>query len=231
MGPMNEAPAKRLKPGVRKVFTRTHDPLWQMQLGVVSVIILQLLTSREFLPVGKTWLVAAEVILLLGLIIVTTEGYRNITRSRRNLAIILIAVIAAFNVLSLVLLIGALLFGESNLSGRALLANGLVIYITNILMFALWYWELDGNGPDRRASGVVKRDFLFPQMVHERFAGANWLPGFADYIYLSATNVTNFASSDTQPLTHRAKFLMLLQSLVSVVTVVLVLARAINILH
>jgi hypothetical protein len=68
-------------------------------------------------------------------------------------------------------------------------------------------------------------------MIHAQFASTSWLPGFADYMYLSATNVTNFASSDTQPLTHRAKLLMLLQSFVAVVTVVLVLARAINVLH
>jgi hypothetical protein len=97
-------------------------------------------------------------------------------------------------------------------------------------MFALWYWELDGNGPDRRTTGQVRRDFLFPQMIHEKF-GPGWLPGFADYMYLSTTNVTNFASADTQPLTHRAKLLMMIQSLVAVVTVVLVLARAINILQ
>jgi hypothetical protein len=90
---------------------------------------------------------------------------------------------------------------------------------------------MDGNGPDMRATNHTRRDFLFPQMVHARFASDNWLPGFADYVYLATTNVTNFASADTQPLTHRAKFLMLLQSLVAVVTVILVLARAINILH
>jgi hypothetical protein len=216
---------------VRKVFKKTHDPLWQMQLGVVSVIVLQLLTSHEFLPLSKLWLVAAEVVLLLSLVVITTEGYRNSSRSRRKLAIILIAVIAAFNVLSLVLLINALIFGHTEIDGRGLLANGLVVYITNIMLFALWYWELDGHGPDARTAGQTKRDFLFPQMIHAQFASTSWLPGFADYMYLSATNVTNFASSDTQPLTHRAKLLMLLQSFVAVVTVVLVLARAINVLH
>lgn len=221
----------RIKHHVRKVFKRTHDPLWQMQLGVVIVIILQLLTNHEFMPFNKIWLIGVEVVMLLSLIIVTTEGYQNESRSRRNLAITLIAVIAAFNILSLVLLLNALLFGHSTISGRAMLANGLVIYVTNIMMFALWYWELDGNGPDRRTAGQTKRDFLFPQMVHSRYADERWLPGFADYTYLAATNVTNFASADTQPLTHRAKFLMLLQSLVALVTVVLVLARAINILQ
>lgn len=221
----------RLNRHVRKVFRKTHDPLWQMQLGVVIVIILQLLTNREFMPFNKLWLIGVEVVMLLSLIVVTTEGYQHESRSRRNLAITLIAVIAAFNILSLVLLLNALLFGHTTISGRAMLANGLVIYGTNILMFALWYWELDGNGPDRRRTGQTKRDFLFPQMVHPRYADEHWLPGFADYTYLAATNVTNFASADTQPLTHRAKFLMLLQTMVALVTVVLVLARAVNILQ
>lgn len=216
---------------VRKVFRRTHDPIWQMQLGVLIVIGLQLLTSSSFLPVQKLLLVMAEVILLLGLLLVTTEGYQRISRSRRNIAISLIGVISAINIFSLILLINALVLGHAEVSGRDLLLNGLVIYVTNIMLFALWYWEMDGNGPDHRTTTQTKRDFLFPQMIHARFAGDNWLPGFADYVYLSATNVTNFASADTQPLSHRAKFLMLTQSLVAVVTVVLVLARAISILQ
>lgn len=228
---MSETTTTNLRRPVHKVFKRTHDPLWQMQLSVVVIIGLQLLTSNTFLPVHKLWMIAVEVVLLLALVIVTTEGYGKVSRARRNLAILLIAVIAAINVFSLLLLIDALFVGHSDgISGRALLLNGLVIYITNVFMFALWYWELDGNGPDKRTTAQTRRDFIFPQMVHERF-GPNWLPGFADYMYLSTTNVTNFASADTLPISHRAKFLMMMQSLVAVVTVVLVLARAINILQ
>ena len=228
---MSETTTTSLPRPVHKVFKRTHDPLWQMQLSVVVIIGLQLLTSSTFLPVHKLWLIAVEVVMLLALVVVTTEGYGKVSRTRHSLAILLIAVIAAINIFSLLLLINALFVGHSDgISGRALLLNGLVIYITNVFMFALWYWELDGNGPDRRTTGQVRRDFLFPQMIHEKF-GPGWLPGFADYMYLSTTNVTNFASADTQPLTHRAKLLMMIQSLVAVVTVVLVLARAINILQ
>lgn len=223
-------PSTRLSRHVGKVFRKTHDPLWQMQLGVLIIIGLQLLTSNTFLPFHKLWVVGIEIILLLVLIIVTTEGYQQVSQTRRNIAIVLIAVIAAINVFSLLLLMDALFTNYSDISGRALLLNGLTIYITNIFMFALWYWELDGNGPDKRTSEQARRDFLFPQMIHERY-GAGWLPGFADYVYLSTSNVTNFASSDTLPLTHRAKMLMMCQSLISVITVVLVLARAINILH
>jgi uncharacterized membrane protein len=217
---------------VRKVFTKTHDPLWQMQSAVLVIIGLQLLTSNSFLPFHKFWMVIVEVVLLLALVVVTTEGYRSETSSRRNLAIILTGIITAINIFSLILLINALFNGQTaDITGRGLLLNGVVIYTTNVLLFALWYWELDGGGPERRALHRSKPDFLFPQMVNPQFANPGWLPGFADYSYLSATNVTNFASSDTLPLSHRAKLLMMVQSLVSLVTVVLVLARAINILQ
>jgi len=216
---------------VRKVFKKTHDPLWQMQLGVVIVIILQLLTSNTFLPFHKVWLVAIEVVFLLALIVVTTEGYSRVSRPRRNLAMSLIGIIATINIFSLILLLDALFLGNTGISGHSMLLNGLAIYSTNIFMFALWYWEMDGGGPDVRTTKQAQRDFLFPQMIHEHYAGKNWLPGFADYAYLSTTNVTNFASADTVPLSHRAKIMMMTQSLVAVVTVVLVLARAVSILQ
>lgn len=215
---------------VRKVFRKSHDPLWQMQLGVLFIIVLQLLTSSSFLPFHKLWFVIFEVVLLFGLIIVTSEGYRTVSPARRNLAISLIGFISAINIFSLILLLDALFVGHSDISGRSLLLNGLAIYATNVLLFALWYWEMDGNGPDRRTTGQARRDFLFPQMIHSKYAGENWLPGFGDYLYLSTTNVTNFASADTLPLTHRAKLLMMIQSIVALVSVVLVLARAVSIL-
>jgi len=216
---------------VRKVFKKTHDPIWQMQLSVVAIIGLQLLTSNTFLPFHKIWVVSIEVLLLLALIIVTSEGYSQISRSRRNLAVTLIALIAAVNIFSLILLMDALFVGHTTISGRGLLLNGLAIYTTNVFMFALWYWEVDGGGPDRRRALQANRDFLFPQMMHTHFSRPDWLPGFADYLYLSTTNVTNFASADTVPISHRAKFLMMIQALVSVITVVLVLARAVSVLQ
>lgn len=219
-----------VKHHVRKVFRRTHDPLWQMQLGVVAVIALQLLTDYQFLPFNKMWLIVIEVAILICLMIVTSDGYMKPNRSRRNLAIALIAIISLFNVVSLVLLTHALLFGSS-IEGLELLSNGLVIYITNVFMFALLYWELDGGGPEKRTSHQTKRDFLFTQMDNARFAESDWLPGFIDYLYLSTTNVTNFASADVKPISHRSKLLMMIQALIAVVTVVLVLARAINILN
>jgi hypothetical protein len=148
------------------------------------------------------------------------------------LALSLIAIVAVINIFSLVFLVRALLFDHvTGVDGTALLQNGFTIYITNIFMFALLYWEADGGGPDKRVAKEHKRDFLFPQMIHRDISPASWLPGFIDYLYLSTTNVTNFASADTIPISHRAKLLMMIQALVSVITVVLVAARAIGILQ
>jgi hypothetical protein len=217
---------------VRKVFKRSHDPLWQLQLGIIAVLVLQALTNDSFLPFPKLPIIIVEAVLLLALIFVTSEGYQLVSRVRRRLAIILILVIAAINVFSLIFLIHALVFTDSNIGGRELLLNGLTIYVTNVLMFALLYWEMDGGGPDGRVAHTRKRDFMFTQMSNPQFANFSnglWLPGYVDYLYVSIMAVT-FTSAET-PLTHRSKLLMILQSMVSIVTVVLVLAKAVSVLH
>lgn len=217
---------------MRKFFRHTHDPIWQLQLGIVVVMLMQFFTNDTFLPYNKSSILIFEAVLLVALAIVTSDGYGRVSRPRRTLAIALIGIVAAINIFSLIFLVRALLNGSFNgVGGVELLSNGFVIYLTNILMFAMLYWELDGGGPDRRVASERERDFLFPQMIHHEFGGPGWLPGFLDYLYISVTNVTNFASADTLPLSHKAKMLMMVQALVSVVTVVLVAARAIGVLH
>ncbi|MDB5178339.1 MAG: hypothetical protein JWN01_282 [Patescibacteria group bacterium] len=213
-----------------KIFRRTHDPIWHLQLGVIVVIILQLLTAPALLPYNKFLLIGLEILLMAALAVVTPDAYHRVSRPRRTLTMSLITIIAVVNMVSLLLLLEVLINGHTTLTGRELLANGVAIYVTNIFMFALGYWEMDGGGPDRRTTRRSGVDFLFTQMAHPKFSPAGWLPGFTDYLYLSATNVTNFASADTVPLSHRAKILMMIQSITALVTVVLVAARAISIL-
>jgi hypothetical protein len=100
-----------------------------------------------------------------------------------------------------------------------------------VLLFGLWYWELDRGGPAARRFGPDDPpDFLFPQMNDASWSPADWKPTLVDYLYLSFTNATAFSPTDTMPLTPMAKWLMSAQALTALVTVALVVARAVNIL-
>ena len=150
----------------------------------------------------------------------------------RMLALMLLGFTAAANGASLILLVRELLARNAHMSGRQLLAGALTVWLANVIVFALWYWELDRGGPRRRESdGGGTPDFLFPQMTDGKEIMPGWQPAFSDYLYFSSTNATAFSPTDTLPITGIAKLLMSSQSLSSFVLVVLVTARAVNILH
>jgi uncharacterized membrane protein len=150
----------------------------------------------------------------------------------RMLALMLLGFTAAANGASLILLVRELLARNAHMSGRQLLAGALTVWLANVIVFALWYWELDRGGPRRReADGGGTPDFLFPQMTDAKEIMPGWQPAFSDYLYFSSTNATAFSPTDTLPITGIAKLLMSSQSLSSFVLVVLVTARAVNILH
>ena len=158
-----------------------------------------------------------------------TPGARGATTTRL-LSLALIGVINAANLLSLVLLINVLL-SKGQLGAPILLGSATNIWVTNVIVFGLWYWELDRGGPyARRVARHRAPDFLFPQMATPGCSLPNWSPDFMDYLYTSFTNATAFSPTDTMPLTHWAKALFMVQSLASLVTVGLVAARAVNIL-
>lgn len=203
---------------------RSQEPLWHIQLAIMSVIALQLLLDSR-LSVGPRYAIAGvELILLLALMLIAQTAVSLIVR--RTLAIVLTALVSASNILSLGLVIFSL-FDKSNVDGRGLLISALAIYLTNIIIFGLWYWEMEFKRGDK------PQDFLFPQENAPEHAGLHnvgWYPTFLDYVYVSATNATAFSPTDTLPLTHRAKTLMLIQSLASIMIIILVTARAVNII-
>lgn len=142
------------------------------------------------------------------------------------------ALVTLANMISAALLIEQILSGDVGQDAKGLLGSGAAIYVTNVIAFALWYWEIDQGGPFERAEGGRDApDFLFPQMASEDVAHPEWKPLFSDYLYVSYTNVTAFSPTDTMPLTRRVKLLMLTQSAVAVCVVALVVARAVNVLH
>jgi uncharacterized membrane protein len=205
-------------------------PFWEPQLVVACAIALQLSLS-ENVTIGPSWLFPAlEGALLLALVIVSPHPNVRHSPIRRRVAIGLIALVSAANIASLVLLSHRLLHGGTE-NGHALILSGVVLWCTNVLLFGLWYWELDRGGPAARAAREDRfPDFMFVQMDKTQFAPTDWRPQLVDYLYLSFTNATAFSPTDTMPLTPMAKWLMSGQALVSLVTVGLVVARAVNIL-
>jgi hypothetical protein len=148
--------------------------------------------------------------------------------ARHRIAISVTAILSAATMVALVLLVLRLLHGT--IGGSQLLRDAGEIWAGNVVAFALWYWELDGGGPPRRAAGVGAHDFAFAQMTSPQLGEADWRPGFVDYLYLSFTNASSFSAADTLPLTPRVKLVMLVQSALSIVTLILVAARAVNML-
>ncbi len=216
-----------------QLFRNKHhefDPLWHVQLVLLGVVILQLLLPSSLSLLPKPVLPALEFLCLIVLQIVTPRAATFESRARRLIVLLLIGLVLLANVSSLELVLHALFSADKNNASRLLLSAA-NIYITNIVMFALFYWEIDNGGPgNRRKNELEERDFLFPQQNLGYSLKRQWYPTFFDYLYVSVTNGTAFSPTDTMPLSRRAKFLMGLQAAVSLLVVVLIAARAINVL-
>ena len=159
-------------------------------------------------------------------------GERSLHLTRRRLALLSIGFVSAANSASIVLLIHLLVNGASTQSASTLLRAALHMWAVNVLLFGLWYWQLDGGGPvDRQTCAPHQRDFLFPQHTEPALAESGWHPEFLDYLYVSFTNAAAFSPTDTMPLSRWAKMLMLVQSAISLALAVMVVARAVNILR
>lgn len=206
------------------------EPFWPAQATVLAAIGLQLLLPAR-LTVGPSWLIPGlEGALLIGMFMATPNQLEHEHTARRRAALGLTAFVSAANVYSLVALTHFLLH-HSTPNARQLIVSGVLIWLTNFLIFALWYWELDRGGPGRRAAGHDGApDFLYPQMTDDRIEPLVWRPQFIDYLYVSLTNATAFSPTDTMPLTPMAKSVMGAQALVSLVTIGLIVSRAVNIL-
>src|SRR6185312_9197621 len=143
--------------------------------------------------------------------------------------LLMLASLGIANVVSGTRLVSALLNGNFHGTPARLLLTGGAIWLTNVIVFGLLYWELDRGGPTARRLGSDQfPDFAFVQMTDPELAPPDWAPGFVDYFYLSFTNASAFSPTDVLPMTRWAKLTMMLQSAVSLITVALVVARAVN---
>lgn len=206
------------------------EPRWPASLGVISALLLYM-TLPPRLTIGPGWVIPAmEAALLIPLTVRAPYRHREEARLVRLASLLLIALVNLANVASLALLVRLVLSGGA-VTGRELVFSGIQIWLTLILVFALWFWEVDRGGPRIRGYADERQpDFLFPQMASHELGQTDWMPRLIDYVYLSFTNATAFSPTDTMPLTPRAKALMAVEALASITTIVMVAGRAVNVL-
>jgi hypothetical protein len=200
---------------------------WGAVIGALAIGVLFVALPGE-LTLGPNWLLlAVEVALLLPLVLAFLTRRQLSYNMVRFLNLALLAVVTLALIVGVALLISSL---PGNTHGRLLLRSAALLWCSNILVFALWYWEIDGGGPYKRyLAGHEAKDFMFPQQVNGNTT--NWAPHFFDYVFLAFTGATALSPADTYPLTRPAKALMVIEALLSISIIALLAARAVNILQ
>lgn len=202
---------------------------WPMGLAVVAAIGLQLSLPANLAIRPRFVLPTLEAVLLIGLFLASPGRIKHHSAAIHTAVLSLLALVSLDNTVSAGLLVHEIIIGRATHAG-ALLVQGAAIWATNVIVFALWYWQFDRGGPASRAHVQRKHpDLLFPQMAQPEVASSDWEPAFFDYLYTSFTNAAAFSPTDTMPLSRWSKALFLSQSAVSLITVALVISRAVNI--
>lgn len=197
-------------------------PRWAAAVGIIALGFIYL-ALPEKLTIGPSWLLLAiEAVLLIPIIFF----HRQLPHTTiRTLALILLGVITAALAAAVALLILTL----PERPADTLLRSAGLIWFFNVIVFAVWYWEIDGGGPlKRHMSGHKAADFMFPQQADGNTG--NWVPHFIDYAFVAFTGATALSPTDTYPLTHKAKILMMIEAVLSMTVIILLAARAVNIL-
>jgi hypothetical protein len=206
------------------------EPRWPASLALVVCAALYVLLPAR-LVVGPSWVLPILIVLPLIPLSLKWHHMPENPTPVRYLAISLVAITTLANIVSVGLLIDHLFYSTS-VPGRGLLYSAASIWATNVIVFGLWFWELDRGGPHIRVGKDAKPpDLLFPQMTMNEDCPPDWHPRFVDYLYTSLANGTSFAPADAMPLTPSMKGLFGLESIISFVTIAIVAGEAINILH
>jgi hypothetical protein len=202
---------------------------WPMALAVLAAIGLQVGTPHAGRLPGWWIVPVMEAVLLAILLVVDPGRIDDLSIRVRRITFGLITIMTAGTVASLSLLTYDILSG-TELTANNLLGRGGAIWLTNVIAFSLWYWELDRGGPAQRAAGSdIPPSFAFPENAMPEFAIEGWMPTYPDYLYLSFTNATAFSPTDCLPVKTWAKMAMMVESTVSLLAAILVIARAINV--
>jgi uncharacterized membrane protein len=213
-------------------FPISKRELLHAQIALFAAVALQgvIWKINDELLVGPQYIIIPTEI-ILAILVGFTASIQSVRKKvvHHALTLSFLGLISLANFSSLVLVLNSLIVTHADLSGVELLTSAIAIFMTNIIVYALWYWEIDSPGLTGRRWTNHDKDFQFTQQdMKSEFPG--WRPAFFDYFYVSLSNAINFASSDTKPLTHTAKALMGSQALISVLTLALVIARSVSIL-
>jgi uncharacterized membrane protein len=209
------------------------EPRWPVSATVAVAILLQSVLSNK-LALQPRWVIPAlEGALVVALVAANPVRIERMSNPIRAASVALIGLISLANAVSAGLLIKQIITSQLHAHNApvALLGSGAAIWATNVIAFALWYWEFDRGGPVRRLEGKKPYpDLMFPQMATPELAPPGWFPQFTDYLYLAFTNATAFSPTDVMPMARWAKLTMLVQSAISLSLGALVIARAVNII-
>ena len=210
-------------PGPKRIVIVPH---WNAILVLVAIGVLYAFLPEK-VSIGPSWLLLAVEGVFIVTFVIARLTRRNISPvTLRVGSLILLGIVTLALAVGIGHLISTL---KGNVNGINLIRSGLVLYCFNVLVSALWYWEIDGGGPEkRRQTGHQTPDFLFPQQMDGHLG--SWVPHFFDYLYLAFTGATAFSPTDTVPLSHRAKFLMMLEAILALIIISFVVSRAINII-
>ena len=178
------------------------------------------------------WLGPVLQLLLLGLLIAQDPGrIDRRSATMQHLMVALLVIMTTGTGLAVIVLAYDILVAVRGVTATVLLGRGAAIWVENVIVFSLWYWQLDRGGPAERAAGSpIPPSFAFPENATPELAPADWRPAYPDYLYLAYTNATAFSPTDTLPVRRWAKLTMMVQSTLSLVIAILVIARAINVL-
>jgi hypothetical protein len=200
-------------------------PLWEAIAGMLVVGVLYAALPSKLI-FGPSWLlIVVEVVLLLPITGSLLTGRGLPMKAIRPLFLFLLGILTLTLVLSIILLVATL---PTDRYATYLLRAAALLWSSNVLVFGLWYWQIDGGGPlKRHLSGHQATDFMFPQQVDGNKQG--WVSHFLDYLFLAFTGATALSPADTYPLTRPAKALMMIEAVISMVIIVLLAARAVNI--
>jgi len=206
---------------------------WPVAITTAVAIALQVAVPDKLVLVKPSWILpVAQGVLLIILVSANPQRIDRQSGVMRSLSLVLGGLLTLANGWSVARLVIGITRGSLGQAAGQLLITGAVLWLTNVVVFGLWYWEFDRGGPVARAYNTGNRypDFQFPQMVSPpSMVPPDWEPAFLDYLYLAFTNASAFSPTDTMPMSRWAKVAMTVQSIISIVTVALVVSRAVNI--